>query len=100
MSRCMCGLESKRIQVKKEGKNKGRWFYVCPKERYSQCKYFEWDEDTLPQTSPDVNAMESRMMELNQRIDTLEATARQLTSVLQSIQNSQGDVQYERPQWD
>jgi hypothetical protein len=33
--------------VKKEGPNKGRWFYNCPKDRKSKdnCKFFIWESD-------------------------------------------------------
>lgn len=31
--------------MKKEGPNKGRKFYVCPKPREQQCTFFEWADD-------------------------------------------------------
>ncbi|KAK4251256.1 hypothetical protein C7999DRAFT_28288 [Corynascus novoguineensis] len=31
------------LQVKKEGNNKGRWFYTCQKPREEQCGFFMWE---------------------------------------------------------
>lgn len=30
------------MQVKKEGPNKGRWFYACAKPPQEQCDFFDW----------------------------------------------------------
>ena len=35
---CKCGNTSKVAQVKKEGPNKGRFFYACSGPREKQCK--------------------------------------------------------------
>lgn len=61
---CKCGNESKRLVVKKEGKNKGRAFYVCQKsEENGGCGFFFWetclepgntDLDPLPCLSSEV----------------------------------------------
>lgn len=32
------------MQVKKEGANKGRWFYTCPKPREEQCRFFLFED--------------------------------------------------------
>ncbi|KAG7293345.1 hypothetical protein NEMBOFW57_003393 [Staphylotrichum longicolle] len=32
------------LQVKKEGANKGRWFYTCPKPREAQCRFFLFED--------------------------------------------------------
>ena len=40
---CKCGNASKVVQVKKEGPNKGRFFYACSGPREQQCKV-GWDE--------------------------------------------------------
>ncbi|KAJ2945974.1 hypothetical protein O0L34_g4893 [Tuta absoluta] len=42
---CDCGLQCKRITVHKEGPNKGREFYSCPKEFNSRCKFFQWADE-------------------------------------------------------
>ncbi|XP_076449663.1 5'-3' DNA helicase ZGRF1-like [Babylonia areolata] len=39
---CKCGSASKVAQVKKEGPNKGRFFYACSAPRDKQCKFFQW----------------------------------------------------------
>ena len=40
--RCRHDLVSRMYKVKKEGPNKGRFFYSCPNERESACEFFEW----------------------------------------------------------
>ncbi|KAL8586829.1 hypothetical protein ACOMHN_052705 [Nucella lapillus] len=39
---CKCGSASKVALVKKEGPNKGRFFYACSAPRDKQCKFFQW----------------------------------------------------------
>ncbi|CAK1596337.1 unnamed protein product [Parnassius mnemosyne] len=39
---CNCGLPCKKITVHKEGPNKGRPFYGCPKDFNSRCNFFQW----------------------------------------------------------
>ncbi|XP_067670945.1 5'-3' DNA helicase ZGRF1-like [Haliotis asinina] len=39
---CKCGIPSKLVQVRKEGPNKGRFFYACEAPRNQQCKFFQW----------------------------------------------------------
>ncbi|KAM7206914.1 hypothetical protein V8F33_000013 [Rhypophila sp. PSN 637] len=45
--KCECDppLSAVRLQVKKKGKNRGRWFWSCPRPREVQCDFFAWDED-------------------------------------------------------
>lgn len=43
MPNCKCNLPAKRVQVKKEGPNKGRWFFACSKPMKEQCDYFEFE---------------------------------------------------------
>ncbi|XP_013142940.1 PREDICTED: DNA topoisomerase 3-alpha [Papilio polytes] len=44
---CNCGVPARRVTVQKEGPNKGRPFYGCPKEFSSRCNFFQWaDSDT------------------------------------------------------
>ncbi|KAJ6114529.1 hypothetical protein N7486_000307 [Penicillium sp. IBT 16267x] len=34
-----------RFQVKKEGPNRGRWFYTCQKPQNQRCTFFLWNEE-------------------------------------------------------
>lgn len=44
--RCDCGLESSMREVFKDGPNKGRKFYSCPKENAGvRCRMFEWADE-------------------------------------------------------
>lgn len=47
---CDCNprLPAERFQVKKEGKNKGRWFYTCQKHEAERCGFFLWEDDARP----------------------------------------------------
>jgi hypothetical protein len=38
--KCRCGVEARRLQVGKAGKNHGRFFRTCAQ---SKCKLFEWE---------------------------------------------------------
>lgn len=42
---CGCQLEAKKLIVQKEGPNKGRPFYTCPKPRGEGCKFFQWGDE-------------------------------------------------------
>lgn len=37
-----------RLQVKKKGRNHGRWFWTCQRPRGAQCQFFKWDDDPPP----------------------------------------------------
>ncbi|KAM6270227.1 5'-3' DNA helicase ZGRF1 isoform 2-T3 [Porphyrio hochstetteri] len=39
---------AKLVMVKKEGQNKGRWFYTCDAPKAEQCSFFKWREDMNP----------------------------------------------------
>ena len=41
--KCRCGARSKRLVVRKAGRNQGKHFFTCTKEQNSQCGFFEWD---------------------------------------------------------
>ncbi|AEO53167.1 hypothetical protein MYCTH_2050335, partial [Thermothelomyces thermophilus ATCC 42464] len=41
---CEPALNASFLQVKKEGANKGRWFYTCQKPREEQCRFFLWED--------------------------------------------------------
>jgi hypothetical protein len=40
---CNCGLSTVRLTVVKEGKNRGRHFFKCPKPSGQQCDFYEFD---------------------------------------------------------
>ncbi|XP_050346470.1 DNA topoisomerase 3-alpha [Nymphalis io] len=42
---CNCNMPCKRITVQKEGPNKGRPFYGCPKDFNSRCTFFQWADN-------------------------------------------------------
>ncbi|KAJ5769398.1 hypothetical protein N7520_003957 [Penicillium odoratum] len=44
---CNCPTRERaiRFQVKKEGPNRGRWFYTCQKPQNQRCGFFLWSED-------------------------------------------------------
>ncbi|XP_008555913.1 uncharacterized protein LOC103577160 [Microplitis demolitor] len=42
---CVCGGLAQKFMVKKDGPNKGRYFYGCPKAQDSTCKFFQWVEN-------------------------------------------------------
>jgi len=42
---CNCGQPSARRTVQKDGANKGRDFFCCPKPRDEQCGYFQWADE-------------------------------------------------------
>lgn len=45
---CTPRLPAEHFRVKKEGPNKGRWFYTCQKAQEERCGFFLWDEDAEP----------------------------------------------------
>ncbi|XP_053608137.1 DNA topoisomerase 3-alpha [Plodia interpunctella] len=48
---CNCNVPAKKLTVHKEGVNKGRTFYSCPKDYTSRCNFFQWgDEGATAQT--------------------------------------------------
>lgn len=47
---CSCGTEAVQRTVQKEGPNKGKQFYTCPKPRDTQCGFFEW-ADSVPMSN-------------------------------------------------
>ncbi|PIK41811.1 hypothetical protein BSL78_21324 [Apostichopus japonicus] len=48
---CQHKQPSKRVCVKKEGPNKGRFFFACSKARGSQCKFFQWVDQNSQRSS-------------------------------------------------
>lgn len=47
---CKCGLNMVVRQVVKDGPNKGKTFFVCPKKAEDNCKTFKWakKDDEIP----------------------------------------------------
>ncbi|CAG8759164.1 3946_t:CDS:10 [Gigaspora margarita] len=45
---CKCGKNANHYETKKEGPNKGRWFYSCPLRK---CGFFLWDGPSTSNTS-------------------------------------------------
>ncbi|XP_077979907.1 DNA topoisomerase 3-alpha-like [Glandiceps talaboti] len=48
---CRCNQPAVKRTVQKEGANKGREFWTCPKSRDSQCGFFEWVDAAGTSTS-------------------------------------------------
>ncbi|KAI9715214.1 MAG: hypothetical protein M1828_000912 [Chrysothrix sp. TS-e1954] len=42
---CVPRIPAEHFQVKKETKNKGRWFYTCQKTEDKRCGFFLWGDD-------------------------------------------------------
>ena len=47
---CNCANQAVLRTVQKDGPNKARQFYTCPKPREEQCGFFEWADD-MPSSS-------------------------------------------------
>ncbi|XP_012879305.1 PREDICTED: protein ZGRF1 [Dipodomys ordii] len=45
---CRHNQPAKLVMVKKEGPNKGRFFYACDRPKADQCKFFKWLEEVTP----------------------------------------------------
>ncbi|KAJ8023137.1 Protein ZGRF1 [Holothuria leucospilota] len=48
---CQHKQPSKKVCVKKEGPNKGRFFFTCSNARGSQCKFFQWADHKTQRSS-------------------------------------------------
>lgn len=44
-AQCQCGMPAAMRTVSKDGANKGRQFYSCPKPMGQGCKFFEWADE-------------------------------------------------------
>ncbi|RDL38595.1 Uncharacterized protein BP5553_02935 [Venustampulla echinocandica] len=44
---CSSRLPASHFQVKKEGPNKGKWFYTCQEPKGRQCGFFLWDDKAV-----------------------------------------------------
>ncbi|XP_029173837.1 DNA topoisomerase 3-alpha-like [Nylanderia fulva] len=42
---CQCNQPARKLTVQKDGPNKGRQFYGCPKGMNSTCKFFKWADE-------------------------------------------------------
>lgn len=45
---CEPRLPASHFQVRKDGPNRGRWFYTCQESKDSGCGFFLWDTDAAP----------------------------------------------------
>lgn len=60
MVMCKCEEEAVLRTVQKEGPNKGKQFYTCPKSRQEQCQFFEWSDDVDQSSVRSVSARGGR----------------------------------------
>ncbi|XP_049869431.1 DNA topoisomerase 3-alpha [Pectinophora gossypiella] len=56
---CNCGVPCKKVTVHKEGPNKGRPFYGCPKEFNNRCNFFQWADGGGSNTTTEWGASSS-----------------------------------------
>ncbi|XP_033643688.1 protein ZGRF1-like isoform X3 [Asterias rubens] len=61
---CNHGNAAKMVCVKKEGKNKGRFFYACSAPRSNQCKFFLWADQFKSDPSSDAKGSSSTKISL------------------------------------
>ncbi|XP_076680508.1 topoisomerase 3-alpha isoform X1 [Andrena cerasifolii] len=45
--KCLCNEQAKERTVLKDGPNKGRLFYSCPKGMHESCKFFQWGDENI-----------------------------------------------------
>lgn len=65
---CNCNQEAKLVTVKKEGPNKGRTFYACPKPKGEQCDFFDW---ASPEPKPKADIILEELRELRKITDLI-----------------------------
>ncbi|XP_075056542.1 5'-3' DNA helicase ZGRF1 isoform X3 [Mixophyes fleayi] len=58
---CLHQQPAKLVMVRKEGSNKGRFFYTCDAPKADQCKFFKWLDD-VKGTHPERVKAESRVV--------------------------------------
>ncbi|KAM5191509.1 5'-3' DNA helicase ZGRF1 [Mantella aurantiaca] len=58
---CLHQQPAKLVMVRKEGPNKGRFFYTCDAPKADQCKYFKW-LDEVKGTKQEKGKLESRLV--------------------------------------
>ena len=68
---CAPRLPAEHFRVKKEGPNKGRWFYTCQKNQDERCGFFLWSEDAHPREEAAV--LSNRRTEPNPGNENLKA---------------------------
>ena len=71
---CDCNppIPAEHFQVKKEGKNKGRWFYTCQKHEGERCGFFLWEDDAKPRMDSAVlnNSTTERSFDVKKEVET------------------------------
>jgi hypothetical protein len=79
---CHCGQKAATLQVKKEGPNKGRWFYGCPKrQEEGRCSTFFRFADTAGQ----VGTVVAGNVRNNALTDIIAANQERLLTELQNV---------------
>ncbi|XP_074646101.1 5'-3' DNA helicase ZGRF1-like [Tubulanus polymorphus] len=61
---CDHKLPSKLVQVKKDGSNKGRFFYACSGQRNDQCKFFKWTDQVSIKSSSSTSGKNQSRLEI------------------------------------
>ncbi|XP_053556164.1 protein ZGRF1 [Bombina bombina] len=56
---CLHHRPAKLVMVKKDGRNKGRFFYTCDASKAEQCKFFKW-LDEVKSTNPAQGKLETK----------------------------------------
>ncbi|XP_041125705.1 protein ZGRF1-like [Polyodon spathula] len=59
---CQHQQPSKLVMVKKEGKNKGRFFYTCDASNQDKCSFFKWFDEVKPGSSLKVGESQDKMI--------------------------------------
>lgn len=73
---CQPRLPASHLLVRKEGPNKGRWFYTCQEPKESACRFFLWDDAAHSREMGAVlQNSRSESQPSNISADTTEATA-------------------------
>ncbi|XP_067213930.1 DNA topoisomerase 3-alpha isoform X3 [Linepithema humile] len=57
---CQCNQPARKLTVHKEGPNKGRQFYGCPKGMNSTCNFFQWADENDNQNTDWSNSVVNR----------------------------------------
>lgn len=70
LGNCDPRLPAVHFQVRKEGRNKGKWFYTCQEKKEDGCGFFLWDENAS------VREMRAVMNNARTEPDTLNSGAR------------------------
>ncbi|KAH8820337.1 hypothetical protein F5884DRAFT_849600 [Xylogone sp. PMI_703] len=67
---CKPRLPASRFQVRKEGPNKGRWFYTCQKPKGDGCDFFLWEDKAKGREREVKVILDDKHSELDSRLRT------------------------------